>query len=227
MRALKIQRYLITGLLTIIPLWVTWLVFSFVLRLLAGLGAPLVAALIGAVHALSPHLAEILDRDWINPALALLLTLLALYVIGWTASRMLGRRLFGWFDDLMARIPLVRTIYDGTKQLMAAMRKKPAGTQRVVLVDFPRVGIKALGFVTRVMPEAGSGREMAAVFVPTAPNPTGGYLLVVPIEELTPTDWTMDQAMAFVISGGAVAPDSVPASRALADGVGLPDLTKS
>ena len=72
-----------------------------------------------------------------------------------------------------------------------------------------------VGFVTRVMIEEGTGREMAAVFIPTTPNPTGGYLEVVPLDELTPTDWTMDQAMAFIISGGAVAPDTLPASPRL------------
>jgi uncharacterized membrane protein len=83
----------------------------------------------------------------------------------------------------------------------------------VVLVDFPRRGMKVVGFVTRVMIEEGTGREMAAVYIPTTPNPTGGYLELVPVEELTPTDWTMDQAMAFIISGGAVAPDTLPAPR--------------
>jgi uncharacterized membrane protein len=95
---------------------------------------------------------------------------------------------------------------------MAVLQNKPSGMQRVVLIDFPRRGMKVVGFVTRVMIEEGSGREMAAVYVPTTPNPTGGYLELVPVDELTPTDWTMDQAMAFIISGGAVAPDTLPAS---------------
>jgi uncharacterized membrane protein len=116
------------------------------------------------------------------------------------------------FDTLLQRIPLVQTIYGGTKKLMAVLQNKPSGVQRVVLVDFPRRGMKVVGFVTRVMIEEGSGREMAAVYIPTTPNPTGGYLEVVPVDELTPTDWTMDQAMAFIISGGAVAPDTLPAS---------------
>ena len=81
-----------------------------------------------------------------------------------------------------------------------------------MLVDFPRPGMKVVGFVTRVMIEEGTGREMAAVYIPTTPNPTGGYLEVVSVDELTPTDWTMDQAMAFIISGGAVAPETLPAS---------------
>ncbi len=118
------------------------------------------------------------------------------------------------FDTLLQRIPLVQTIYGGTKKLMAVLQNKPSGLQRVVLVDFPRKGMKVVGFVTRMMIEEGTGREMAAVYIPTTPNPTGGYLEVVPVDELTPTDWTMDQAMAFIISGGAVAPDTLPASPA-------------
>ena len=127
----------------------------------------------------------------------------------------------GWHFGLwrwqykVARIPVVQTIYGGTKKLMAVLQNKPSGVQRVVLVEFPRRGMKVVGFVTRVMIEEGSGREMAAVYIPTTPNPTGGYLEVVPLDELTPTDWTMDQAMAFIISGGAVAPDTLPASPAL------------
>jgi uncharacterized membrane protein len=86
---------------------------------------------------------------------------------------------------------------------------KPAGTQRVVLIDFPSPELKSIGFVTRVFVDAG-GRELAAVYVPTTPNPTGGYLEIVPVEKLVATDWSMDQAMAFLLSGGAVGPDKLP-----------------
>jgi uncharacterized membrane protein len=210
MASLRVKRYLLTGLLTFIPLWVTWAVFSFVLNLLAGIGAPIVSLLLGAVTVSSPHAAAALNQSWLNFILALLLTLGVLYFIGFLANRVLGARLFGWFDALLARIPLVQTIYGGTKKLMSVLQNKPSGVQRVVLVEFPRKGMKVVGFVTRVMIEDGTGREMAAVYIPTTPNPTGGYLEVVPLDELTPTDWTMDQAMAFIISGGAVAPDTLP-----------------
>jgi uncharacterized membrane protein len=212
MRPLRIKRYLITGLLTFIPLWVTWLVFKFVLGLLAGIGAPLVGGMVSALTAVAPSLGASLNRGWLLFVLALALTLGALYLLGWLAHRVIGRRLLDTFDGLLARIPVVQTIYGGTKKLMAVLQQKPSGVQRVVLIDFPRRGMKVVGFVTRVMTEEGSGREMAAVYVPTTPNPTSGYLEVVPLDELTPTDWTMDQAMAFIISGGAVAPDTLPAS---------------
>ncbi len=212
MPSLRVKRYLITGLLTFIPLWVTWTVFKLVLGMLAGIGAPVVAGLLGALALVAPRTADALNNEWIIFVVALLLTLGALYLLGALANRVIGQRLLSTFDALLARIPVVQTIYGGTKKLMAVLQNKPSGVQRVVLVEFPRHGMKAVGFVTRVMTEDGSGREMAAVFVPTTPNPTGGYLVVVPLEELTPTDWTMDQAMAFIISGGAVAADTLPAS---------------
>lgn len=214
MPPLRIKRYLITGLLTFIPLWVTWLVFKFVLGMLAGIGAPFVDTLISALSLVAPRTADALNTQGLTFIIALLITLGALYLLGFIANRVIGQRFINGFDALLARIPLVQTIYGGTKKLMAVLQNKPSGMQRVVLIDFPRHGMKVVGFVTRVMTEQGSGREMAAVYIPTTPNPTGGYLELVPVDELTPTDWTMDQAMAFIISGGAVAPDTLPASPA-------------
>jgi uncharacterized membrane protein len=212
MPRLRLKRNLLTGLLTFIPLWVTWTVFKVVLGFLAGIGAPMVAAALGALALVAPETAAALGSAWFTSLVALLITLLALYLLGFLASRVIGQRLLDTFDTLLHRIPLVQTIYGGTKKLMAVLQQKPSGVQRVVLVDFPHPGTKAVGFVTRLMAEEGSGREMAAVFVPTTPNPTGGFLLTLPVEALTPTDWTMDQAMAFIISGGAVAPDTLPAA---------------
>lgn len=228
MRHFHLQRYLITGLLTIIPLWVTVAVFGFVLRLLAGIGAPLVEGALRALHGVAPDAVASLQRGWVNNALALVATLLLLYVIGWLANRVLGRRLLAGFDAVMDRIPMVRTIYDGTKKLTAMMQKKPSGTQRVVLVEFPHPGMRTIGFVTSALREQRTGREMVAVFVPTTPNPTGGYLEIVPLDCVTPTDWTVDQAMAFIISGGAAAPDNLPPSvpcttRAASTAAAAPD----
>ncbi|HUH54319.1 MAG TPA: DUF502 domain-containing protein, partial [Rhodanobacter sp.] len=202
MPPLRLKRYLLTGLLTFIPLWVTWLVFKFVLGVLVDIGAPLVDALLGALALVAPRTAAVLGSAWSTYIVALLITLGALYLLGALANRVIGQRVIGAFDGVLARIPVVQTIYGGTKKLMAVLQNKPSGVQRVVLVEFPRRGMRVVGFVTRVMIEEGSGREMAAVFIPTTPNPTGGYLEVVPLDELTPTDWTMDQAMAFIISGG-------------------------
>jgi len=210
MPALHIKRYLVTGLLAFIPVWITWVVFKFVFTLLAGVGAPLVTAIIELVGLGAPAAARALHRDWVVSILAFVLTVVALYLLGWLSTKVFGRRVLGALDRLFERIPLVHTIYGGVKKLMTLLRNKPGGTQRVVLIDFPSPELKAIGFVTRTFIDA-AGREVAAVYVPTTPNPTGGYLELVPTDRLIATDWSMDQAMAFLVSGGAVGPGQLPA----------------
>lgn len=189
------QRYFIAGLLALAPLWVTWLVFNFVLTQLSRAGRPLVGTL--ALH------------PWIESALAVVVTLLALYVLGWATTQVLGRRLLHAFEALLDRVPLAKAVYRLTKQLIETLQTRPQGVQRVVLIRFPHQDIKTVGFVTRVLEDAASGRQLAAVYVPTAPNPTSGYMEIVPLEDLIPTEWTIDEAMRFVITAGTGGPANV------------------
>ena len=212
-KQLHFQRYLLTGLLTVFPLWLTVIVFQFVLTQLSRLGEPLVDAAGAGLSALQPTLGAALNLEWLRFLLAVVVTVGSLYALGWAANMVLGRRLLGMVDALMERIPLVQTIYGGTKKLLSVLQKKPEGSQRVVLIEFPNPGMRTIGLVTRVLRDADSGRELAAVYVPTTPNPTSGYLEIVPVEDLVPTDWTVDQAMAFIISGGAVSPETIPFRR--------------
>jgi uncharacterized membrane protein len=212
-RDMHIQRYLLTGLLTVFPVWLTWIVFEFVLRQLSKLGAPVVDAMVRVAERMPSAFGLVLNLEWVRFLLAASLTIIFLYTLGWLANRVVGKRLLGAVDALMSHIPLVQTIYGGTKKLLSALQTKPEGAQRVVLIDFPHREMKAVGFVTKVMREAGTDRELAAVYVPTTPNPTSGYLEIVPVELLTLTDWTVDQAMAFIISGGAVSPSHIPYTR--------------
>ncbi len=205
----RLQRYLFAGVLTVIPIWITWVVFGFVLRQLSRFGTPWVRALSRGVEQQAPALAQLLLEPWFQSAMAVLVTLIALVLLGWAASRVAGRRILGFFDRLMHRIPMVQTIYGGTKKLLLALEQKPESVQRVVLIEFPTPEMKAVGFVTRVLRDDATGEEIAAVYVPTTPNPTSGYLELVPVNRLVPTDWTMDQAMSFIISGGAVAPEQI------------------
>jgi uncharacterized membrane protein len=206
-RSLHLQRYLITGILTVVPLWITFIVFRFIASLLAQFGAPLIGTVFGWLGDLFPGLRGLLAEAWLINVISFIATLLVLYLIGLVASRVIGQRVFAAFDALMERIPLVHSIYGGTKKLMALLQSKPNGTQRVVLIEFPSPGLKSIGFVTRVFEDA-EGRQLASVYVPTTPNPTGGYLEIVPVEHLIATDWSVDQAMAFILSVGAVAPDA-------------------
>lgn len=221
MRKVHLKRYLITGLLTIIPLWLTWLVFKFIFSFLSHVGAPAVAALFAALSAAFPSAAIWLSQEWLQSIIAFVGTVIALYLVGFATNRVFGQRIIDGFERLISRIPLVHTIYGGSKKLMAVLSTKPAGMQRVVLIDFPSPELKSIGFVTRVFVDR-AGRELAAVYVPTTPNPTGGYLEIVPVEKLIATDWTMDQAMAFILSGGAVGPETLPVGVHPADRQLLP-----
>ena len=205
--ASRAQRYLITGVLTAIPIWITWLVFKFVFTQLSKFGMPWVRALANTLQNHSPSVADWLLQPWFQSVLAIIITVAALYLLGWAATRVIGGRFIALFDRLVARIPLVQTIYGGTKKLLAALQQKPERVQRVVLIEFPSSEMKAVGFVTRVMKDADTGQDLAAVYVPTTPNPTSGYLEIVPVERLISTTWTIDEAMTFIISGGAVAPE--------------------
>ena len=100
-------------------------------------------------------------------------------------------------------------MYGSVKKLIGVLQKKPDNIERVVLINFPHSKMKAVGLVTRTLVDSHTGQELAAVYVPTTPNPTGGYLQIVPVDELVSTDWTMDEAMTFIISGGAIAPDNI------------------
>jgi uncharacterized membrane protein len=212
-KRMHLQRYLLTGLLTLLPLWLTWVVFNFLFGLLSGISSPWITALAARLAQDFPLAMGWLARGWVQSLFALLATLVSIYLVGLLATRVFGQRILGAVESLIARIPLAQTIYGGAKKLLDIVQTKPDGAQRVVLIDFPTQGMKAVGLVTRVFRNVTDGREYAAVYVPTTPNPTSGYLEVVPVENLTPTDWTMDQAMAFIISGGAIAPDPVAFGR--------------
>lgn len=213
LRPLHLQRNLITGVLTVVPLWITFVVFRFVASLLAEFGAPLIGTVFGWLGDWFPGLIPLLGERWLLNAISFAATLVIFYLVGLIANRVFGQRLLAGFDALMDRIPLVHSIYGGSKKLMTLLQNKPNGTQRVVLIEFPSPGLKTIGFVTRVFDDA-DGRQLASVYVPTTPNPTGGYLEIVPTDQLIATDWSVDQAMAFVLSVGAVAPDAAfPSTR--------------
>ena len=211
-RGHQLQRLFLTGLLTLLPLWLTWVVVRFVFMLLSDLSRPWAEPLSQQLALAYPQTLGWLDDPWAQFAIALAGTIAVIMGVGWLARRVIGQRLIGWFEAMVARIPIANTIYGSARKLLDILQTKPDGTQRVVLIDFPHSEMKTLGFVTKVVRETGTGRELAAVYVPTTPNPTSGYLEIVPVEKITPTDWTVDQAMSFIISGGAVSPETIPFS---------------
>ena len=192
---LHFQRYLIAGLLALAPLWVTWLVFNFVLTQLSRVGRPWVQSL-----ALNP---------WLESALAVLITLAFVYLLGWATTRVLGQRLFAAVEALLQRVPFAKAVYRLTRQLIETLQTRPEGVQRVVLIRFPHRDMKTIGFVTRVLQDSAGGGDLAVVYVPTAPNPTSGYMEIVPVGDLIPTEWTIEEAMRFVVSAGTAGPERI------------------
>lgn len=212
-----IQRYIFTGILTAIPIAMTLFVFQFLLVLLSQIGSPIVGFI---ADTLKNHAPSFYSSIWITALdpwiisiltsfLAIALTLGGLYLLGWTTSNYFGKKLLEGVDSLMHRIPVIEMVYGAIKKLVSSLQQQPSDVQRVVLIEFPSQNMKVVGFVTRTLEDTDTGQKLAAVYVPTTPNPTSGYLEIVPLEYVTSTDWTMDEAMTFIISGGAVAPDTM------------------
>jgi uncharacterized membrane protein len=205
----RFVHYILIGFVTVAPLWVTWLVFDFLFGLLASLSAPLLKGVAQLVKPFSVSIAAWLTTPGVQYVLGVLLTLAGFYLIGLFAGLVVGRQLITYMEGLLLRLPLVETIYNATKRFLQTMGQRPKAGQRVVLITFPTPGMKAVGFVTKVFIDQATGKELAAVYVPTAPNPTSGYIEILPMTDVVETDWTVEEAISFVLTGGTNAPDSV------------------
>lgn len=144
------------------------------------------------------------------PGLGLVLSILVVFVIGAFVANVIGRKLLGLGENILERIPLLRWFYFSTKQILDVIFVKGDDSfRRVVLIQYPRKGLYSIGFVTG---EAGGdlgekvpGRSFT-VFIPTTPNPTSGFLYVIPEEETVPLDWKVDEAFRMIISAGVLLP---------------------
>jgi len=199
----SLQRNILAGIVTIAPLFVTYLIFSFLLGILAKAGQPI----IWLMGALFPETA--VNRPWVQFILAILLTLIVLYFVGRVTSEVVGRKALELFESALERLPLVAKVYGAVRQLLDNMTGKKETTQRVVLIDFPIPGQKSIGFLSRTLTDSTTGEPLAAVLLPNAINPTSAFLQLVPMRCVTETDMTMEQAMSMLLTGGAVGPDVV------------------
>ena len=201
------QRYVFAGLVTVIPLAVTWVVFSIVLNLLARVGGPVVGWLSDTFETQENAFASWLLHPWTQWTLAVVLTVLVLFMLGLAASRVIGRRAIGLGHRMLARVPFIEKVYGGAKHFIDTIQAPSDMPRAPVLVEFPHPGMKAIGFVTRTMKDATTGAELAAVYVPAAPVPTSGYLQIVPLDKLVRTNLTFDEAMTFILTGGNKGPE--------------------
>lgn len=199
------RRYILVGLFTLIPIWLTLLLIAVILGFLNDLAAPIINWLTSGIHP-TDGLYQFVNAPAFKTSLSLIVLLAILYLAGWVSSRWFGQKILALFDKTIQKIPVAKSIYRTIKRLADAVQNSTSDVERVVLIEFPSRDMKTVGLVTRTFKDTRTGRELAAVYVPTTPNPTSGYLEIVPVENVTPTNWTMEEAMSFIISGGADVP---------------------
>jgi uncharacterized membrane protein len=199
----SLQHSVLAGIITIGPLFVTYLIFSFLLRTLARAGLPVIQ-LLGTMFPMGRF-----ANPFMQSVLAILLTLVVLYVVGRVTSLVVGREAFGLFESALERLPFVAKVYTSVRQLIDTMMAQKPSSQRVVLVDFPIVGQKSIGFLTRTLTDSTTGELLASVLLPNAINPTSAFLQVLPLSRVIETDLTMEQAMSMLMTGGAVGPETI------------------
>lgn len=202
------RRNFVTGLVTVVPLVITWAVFEFVLGHLAKFGDPLVQWLAHYAGPNAQGMSLLLLEPQVQWPLAILITVGILYVLGLMMSYMIGRRIFAGVEHLLGKLPIVAKVYHSAKQLVKAMQGPPVEGKQIVLVEFPR-GMKVIAVLTQVINDPETHELFAIVYIPTSPQPITGLLVTVPMDRVTPTDLTFAEAMSFVVSIGALGPDTL------------------
>ncbi len=209
-----VRARIVSGILLLVPLAVSFWVLRILFRLILGYVRP-----VASIMSPMPVPKRVVD------ILAVLGLLLILYTAGLLTRLMLGRRLLAWGESLLARIPIVKTVYSATKSVVDLLSSKNrTAFKSVVLIDFPRPGVKVIGFLGGEG-IGKDGKHWCRVFLPTTPNPTSGYLLLMNGAEVTRTDITVEEGLRMVVSGGVLAPAEfdVNQSHVDADGRAYPD----
>jgi len=197
---LPVRRHLIAGLIVIAPLTATAWVLVWIFQLLDGV--------IGRF--LYPGLGAVLGRERIViPGLGLLVLFLLLVGVGWLAERAIGSRIISWWNGLLERLPVVRRIYGASNRIVRTVfgnEERPFSV--VVLVEYPSPGRWSMGFLAGEAPAGVRSRlgDLVTVFVPTTPNPTSGWLVLVARERTVPLAMSVDEAFTFILSAGAARP---------------------
>jgi uncharacterized membrane protein len=200
MKRLKLKRYLAAGLLVWVPLLVTFLALRFLINLMD-------QSLLLVPAGLRPE--NLVGRR--IPGLGTILTFLLLLATGALALNFFGKRIIEIWERVLARIPLVSWVYSGVKQVAETLLSPQAEAfRKVLLLEYPRPGIWSLGFQTSATldeVQARTDKEVICVFVPTTPNPTSGFIMLVPKDDVVELDMSVDEALRMIISLGVVVPD--------------------
>lgn len=205
---MRLRRYLVAGLLVWIPLGITILLISFAVRQMD--------KTLGLIPA--PYRPEILlqqlfqtEDPVVIPGLGVILVFLILFVTGVLAANFMGRAFLGGWESLLDRIPVVRSIYSAAKNFAEIVFSDSSHAfKRVLLIEYPRKGIFSLAFQTSTdlgEIQVRTGEDVVGCFVPTTPNPTSGFIILVPKRDVTVLDMDVDEALKMIISLGVVVPE--------------------
>ena len=193
-----IQSRTLRGFVALIPLLVTIVLLAF---------------LVGLADDYIRSLPFVQDEPWDFPGFGLITLVILFYIIGWMDSTRIGSKVLVFKDEVLSRVPLVKTFYKITQQGITSLTSSATFT-RVVFVEWPREGMVALGFVTGRVFSADGSHSMAVVYIPTVPNPTSGNMAFISEDDVMETDITVDTAMRLVFSGGIVLPEKMVLARA-------------
>ncbi len=186
------------------PIWLTGYIVLVIVRLLGGVLSPYIrytALEILELEALPKSIELLTD------VVAFVLTVILIALIGSIVQRVLGRRLFNMIDRILSRIPVVSDVYNAVRKLLEAFFGDKTGFRGVVATKFPNDTSWAIAFVTGESAIIEQKGKMVHVFLPTTPNPTSGYLLLVPESEVVKLDMTTDEAFKLIVSGGSIPPE--------------------
>ncbi len=201
-----VRKRLITGLLLILPVYVTFFVVKFLFGFIGGTLAPVIKKLLQFLGVAPPK--STLD-EFIITFFGLILTFVALYFLGIFATNVVGKFFIHYFENLLTKTPVVKSIYSSVKQIVYAVSLPGRQAfKRVVLVDFPREGTKSIGFVTGYT-NLNNGEKYVTIFIPTTPNPTTGFLIFTTEASVVDTKLTAEEAFKILFSGGVLTPESM------------------
>lgn len=194
-----LRKKLAAGLLLVIPLGITLFILRFLFNLADGVLAPLIRRVA----------AFFFGEGFYIPGLGMITGLIVVYLFGILATNVFGRQIVSYWDRLLTRIPLVKTIYVSSKQLMEVLsRRGRSSFRQAVYVDFPKEGSYSIAFITSET-VAASGKRYYTCFIPTSPNPTSGYVLILAENQVYPASFSVEEAMKVIMSGGMVAPEVI------------------
>jgi uncharacterized membrane protein len=196
----ELRHYFLTGVATLLPVSVTVFIFWFIIERLGNIFRPLFK-----VHPWLAHL-----PGWVATLAGFMLFLVVVLAIGALASGLIGKLTLGWLDKLLKQVPIVKSIYSSARQLTDAVFVQRSSLRKTVVAEYPRPGMFAVGFLTsddRVV--LADGRKALFVFFPTTPNPTSGWLALIPEPDITETTMSIEEGLKLVVSGGVIKPGNV------------------